>query len=85
MPRQRLEQELAQMKQEYRERAADLELNTSQNSAVSFFILFNINLHIMALTLFSFLQFSGFLSFLCGSGFGVFITVKTQKGFILKY
>jgi hypothetical protein len=29
--RQRLEQELVQVKQEYRERAADLELNTSQN------------------------------------------------------
>jgi len=30
--RQRLEQELAQLRQEFRERAADIELNTSQNS-----------------------------------------------------
>ena len=29
--RQRLEQEVSQVKQEYRERQADMELNTSQN------------------------------------------------------
>jgi len=32
--RQRLEQELAQLRQEFRERAADIELNTSQNLPV---------------------------------------------------